>query len=181
MAEQANTYGSFDAVIHNAGVLGSADMFEVNVVAPYLLTAQLTPPRRSIVLSSSMHRSGSTDLAVLGMRNAGAQPRSYDTSKLLVTAFAMALARRRPDEMWHAVDPGWVPTRMGGPAASDNLADGHRTQEWLATTDEDAIRPRTGGYWHHRRTQRPHPATLDEQFQTELLARLASLTAVELA
>ena len=42
-----------------------------------------------------------------------------------------------------------VPTRMGGPGASDDFDEGHRTQEWLATADETAINPRSGGYWYH--------------------------------
>lgn len=180
VAEQANAFGRFDAVVHNAGVLGSPDVYAVNVVAPYLMTALMTPPGRSIVLSSSMHRGGEADLGVFGAPGAGERPRAYDTSKLMVTAFAMAMAQRRPDQLWHAVDPGWVPTRMGGPGASDDLDEGHRTQEWLATADEDGIRPRTGGYWHHRTTQRPHPATLDERFHAELLARLAEFTGIDL-
>lgn len=143
VAEQANGFGRFDAVIHNAGVLGSPDVYEVNVVAPYLLTALMRPPARSIVLSSSMHRSGKPDPGVLGSPGAGQRPRAYDTTKLLVTVFAMAMAQRRPDQLWHAVDPGWVPTRMGGPGASDDLDEGHRTQEWLATADEIAISPRS--------------------------------------
>jgi hypothetical protein len=31
---------------------------------------------------------------------------------------AFAVAQRRPDVLSHAVDPGWVPTKMGGPGAA---------------------------------------------------------------
>jgi NAD(P)-dependent dehydrogenase (short-subunit alcohol dehydrogenase family) len=127
-----------------------------------------------------MHRGGDADLDVLTAPDAGGRPRAYDTSKLMVTAFAMAMARLRPGTLWHAVDPGWVPTRMGGPSASDDLEEGHRTQAWLAAADEHRVTPRTGGYWHHQRTQRPHTAALDEMFQTELLARLEELTGARL-
>jgi hypothetical protein len=60
-AEQANRIGRFDAVIHNAGALHGPGIFAVNTVAPYLLTALMARPDRSIFLSSSMHarRSGS--------------------------------------------------------------------------------------------------------------------------
>lgn len=180
VAEQVNGHGRFDAVVHNAGVMGPSGVYAVNVVAPYLLTALMAPPRRAIVLSSSMHRTGGTELGVLSSRGAGELSRAYDTSKLMVTAFAMAMAERLSETLWHAVDPGWVPTRMGGPGASDDLEAGHRTQEWLATADDDQIDPRSGGYWHHRRTQRPHPAALDEQYQAGLLAQLAELTGTEL-
>ena len=69
VADQANALGRYDAVIHNAGVgyrearrTETADglslVFAVNVLAPYLLTALMTPPDRLIYLSSGMHRGG---------------------------------------------------------------------------------------------------------------------------
>ena len=39
LADQANALGRFDAVIHNAGVLGGRALLPVNVVAPFVLTA----------------------------------------------------------------------------------------------------------------------------------------------
>lgn len=180
VAEQANAHGRFDVVIHNAGVLTSPEVYAVNVIAPYLLSVLMTPTRRALVLSSSMHLSGEARLDVLTMPGAGMRPRAYDTSKLLATALTLALARRRPEQLWHAVDPGWVPTRMGGPEASDDLAEGHRTQKWLATAAVEEITPRSGGYWHHRQARRPHPAALDADFQTSLLLRLAETTGLTL-
>lgn len=181
LAEQIDGFGRLDAVIHNAGILDGPAVFAVNIVAPYLLTALLTPPKRMIVLSSSMHRSGSPDLDTLDLADAGVRRRPYDDSKLYVTALAMALARLRPDAMAHAVDPGWVPTRMGGRSAPDSLVEGHRTQTWLATAEASAIEPRTGGYWFHRTPRRPHPAAADPRFQEALLERLAAHTGVPLA
>jgi NAD(P)-dependent dehydrogenase (short-subunit alcohol dehydrogenase family) len=78
----------------------------------------------------------------------------------------------------HAVDPGWVPTRMGGAGAPDDLTEGHRTQVWLATHDD--VTPRTGGYWYHRRTQTPHPAARDEEFQARLIRFMEGHTGVPL-
>jgi hypothetical protein len=80
----------------------------------------------------------------------------------------------------NAVDPGWVPTRMGGPGAPDDLQLGHRTQAWLAVSDDPDART-TGGYWHHQQPQRPAAAALDETFQEALLGELAQLTQVQLA
>ncbi|WP_415125038.1 hypothetical protein [Microbacterium sp.] len=71
-----------------------------------------------------------------------------------VLTAATALARRWPDVLAHAVDPGWVPTRMGGRSAPDSLDEGRRTQEWLAAADAEAITPRTGGYWCHLAARR---------------------------
>ena len=75
----------------------------------------------------------------------------------------------------NAVDPGWVPTRMGGPGATDDLALGHDTQVWLATSDDPAANT-TGQYWYHRRTQPPAPAVHDTTFQDALLDKLTGIT-----
>jgi len=40
----------------------------------------------------------------------------------------------------NAVDPGWVPTKMGGAGAPDDLEMGHLTQTWLATSDTGAAK-----------------------------------------
>ena len=173
VARRAAEFGRFDAVIHNAGVI-DGPVTAVNVIAPYILMATLPAPQRSIVLSSGMHLSGSADLD-----RAFAGRGDYSTSKLLVTALAMAVADRTTT-LSHAVDPGWVPTRMGGRGAPDDLEEGHRTQEWLATADASEIRPVTGGYWHHRQTRKPHPATVDPAFQAALIERLADLTGLAL-
>jgi hypothetical protein len=79
----------------------------------------------------------------------------------------------------NAVDPGWVPTRMGGPGAPDDLRLGHLTQEWLATSDDPGART-SGGYWHHQRRLEPHPAVHDRGFQDQLLDGLAGFTGTRL-
>src|SRR6202020_106773 len=69
VAEQVNKLGSFDAVIHNAGIGyrepqriatedGLPHVFAVNTLAPYILTALIHPPKRLVYLSSGLHRSG---------------------------------------------------------------------------------------------------------------------------
>ncbi|WP_206797510.1 SDR family NAD(P)-dependent oxidoreductase [Amycolatopsis sp. MtRt-6] len=173
LAGQADEYGRFDAVIHNAGVLTGPDVLAVNTLAPYILTARLRTPHRLVYLSSSMRRSGSANLQGLTTGRV-----SYEDSKLYVTALAAAIASRCPETASHAVDPGWVPTRMGGPGATDDLRAGHETQVWLATGQD--IEPRTGGYWYHRHTQRPHPAAQDATFQAELIAGLEARTGISL-
>ncbi|GAA1494122.1 SDR family NAD(P)-dependent oxidoreductase [Curtobacterium herbarum] len=160
------------AVIHNAGVISGPDVLPVNVVAPYLLTALLPDVRRHVVLSSGMHRGGSTSLDRIDWGTSTGS--SYSDSKLFVTAFAAVLPRRRPGVVAHAVDPGWVPTKMGGAGAPDDLEAGHHTQDWLAVTDDpDAATP---GYWYHRERATPVAAARDSAFQGALLAALADLT-----
>ena len=190
LAEQVNKLGRMDAVIHNAGVYrqrdrattpeGHSTVLAVNVLAPYMLTALIERPQRLIYLSSSMHRGGEASV-----RDIDWQERRWDTnqaysdSKLFVTALAMAVARQWPKVLSNAVDPGWVPTKMGGAGAPDDLEQGHLTQTWLATSD-DAAAKTTGGYWHHRKLEAPAAKANDKGFQDELVASLAKLTRVTL-
>src|SRR3954451_164009 len=139
VARDVNGLGLMDAVIHNAGVYTGPHVIPVNIIAPYLLTALLAWPQRLIYLSSSEHRGGRADLARIDWTSG-----SYADSKLFVTALAFAVARMWPDVFSNAVDPGWVPTKMGGPGAPDDLRLGHLTQEWLATSDDPAARTSGG-------------------------------------
>ncbi|MBB2920076.1 SDR family NAD(P)-dependent oxidoreductase [Cupriavidus alkaliphilus] len=178
LARQVNAIGRMDAVIHNAAVISGAQLMVINVVAPYLLTALVQRPRRLIYLSSSMHRGARATLA--GMDWSGRTATGgYSESKLFITTLAAAVARLWPDVISNAVDPGWVPTKMGGPDAPDDLRLGHLTQEWLATSDEPAALT-SGGYWYHQQRQRPHPAATDIRFQDALLAELARATGTRL-
>jgi NAD(P)-dependent dehydrogenase (short-subunit alcohol dehydrogenase family) len=177
VAGQVNRLGRMDAVIHNAGVYTGPQVLPVNVVAPYLLTALIDRPRRLVYLSSGMHRGGRPSLT--GIDWSGRRSRSYADSKLFVTTLAVAVARRWAEVVSSAVDPGWVPTRMGGPGAPDDLRLGHLTQEWLATSNDPDART-SGGYWHHQRQTTPHPAVHDRRFQDQLLEDLAGFTATRL-
>jgi NAD(P)-dependent dehydrogenase (short-subunit alcohol dehydrogenase family) len=191
VAEQANQTGPFDAVIHNVGVgyqerhrTATADgvelVFAVNVLAPYVLTALMHRPRRLIYLSSGMHRGGTPaldDPQWTARRWNGAQ--AYSDSKLYDVVLAFAVARRWPDVRSNAIDPGWVPTRMGGPHAPDDLQAGAETQVWLAVSDNPAAAV-TGEYFHHQAKRSPHPASRDPRLQEELIAHCASLSGVTL-
>lgn len=179
VAAQVNELGRMDAVIHNAGIYTGSGVLPVNVVAPYVLTALIHRPTRLIYLSSGMHSGGRASLE--GMDWSGSRPTgSYSDSKLFVTTLAAAVARRWPDVFSNSVAPGWVPTKMGGPNASDDLRLGHLTQEWLATSDTVEART-SGGYWHHQRRVEPHPAAHDSTFQDGLLNELKRATGVSIA
>ena len=178
VAEQVNELGTMDAVIHNAGVYRGAQILPVNVVAPYALTALIDRPARLIYLSSGMHHGGRPRVA--GLDWSGRRPSgSYSDSKLFVTTLMAAVATRWPSTISNAVDPGWVPTRMGGAGAPDDLRLGHVTQEWLATSD-DGDANTSGGYWYHQQRREPHPAVHDPRFQEELLDELRRFTGVRL-
>lgn len=190
IAEQVNEIGRMDAIIHNAGIYlqrergdtseGHASVLAVNTLAPYLLTALIERPNRLVYLSSGMHRGASGSLRDLDwLERRWDASAAYSESKLYVTALAMAVARHWPDVLSHAVDPGWVPTKMGGPNAPDDLTKGHLTQTWLAVSDDAAAKV-SGGYWHHRKSRAPAPEAVDPTFQDQLIAKLAELTGVSL-
>jgi NAD(P)-dependent dehydrogenase (short-subunit alcohol dehydrogenase family) len=192
VAEQANQSGPFDAVIHNVGIgdqarkrIETADgvemVFAVNVLAPYVLTALIQRPRRLVYVSSGMHRGGTPDLDdAQWTRRRWNGSQAYSDSKLYDVALAFAVARRWPDVRSNAIDPGWVPTRMGGLSAPDDLQAGAETQVWLAVSDNPAVAV-TGEYFHHQARRSPHPATHDPRLQEELIAHCASLSGVTLA
>jgi NAD(P)-dependent dehydrogenase (short-subunit alcohol dehydrogenase family) len=190
LADQVNRIGPMDAVIHNAGVYlepsraatpdGHAKTLAVNTLAPYLLTALMDRPARLIYLSSGLHHAGSGPLTDIDWTsrpwNAG---QAYAESKLYLTALALTLTRAWPEVLSNAVDPGWVPTKMGGAAATGDLQMGHQTQTWLAVSHDTAAMV-SGGYWYHRQRQQPAPQAGDPAFQDELMDQLATLTGVTL-
>ncbi len=187
IAKQANELGTFDAVIHNAGVGyresrrietedGLSHVFAINVLAPYLLTVLMNRPERLVYLGSGMHRGGDPDLSDLqwsGRRWNGAQ--AYSDSKLFDVVLAFAVARHWPAIRANAVDPGWVPTKMGGPSAPDDLSLAPLTQAWLAVSN-DAAAQATGGYFYRQRPRAVNSAANSHALQEGLLAACARLT-----
>ena len=191
VADQANALGRYTAVIHNAGigyreprrietVDGLCQVFAINVLAPYLLTSLMTPPDRLVYLSSGMHRRGDPDLSDLqwvSRRWNGSQ--AYSDSKLFDVVLAFAVARRWTTVLSNAVEPGWVPTKMGGPGAPDDIALAPVTQAWLVVSD-DAAAMVSGEYFYHQRPRETHVAARDAAVQEGLLAACAELTGVHL-
>jgi NAD(P)-dependent dehydrogenase (short-subunit alcohol dehydrogenase family) len=192
VAEQVNKLGSFDAVIHNAAVSyqeprriatedGLPHVFAVNTLAPYILTALIKRPKRLVYLSSGLHQNGDDtlqDLTWEQRRWGGTQ--AYSDSKFHDVLLAFAVARRWPGLLSNALEPGWVATRMGGPGAPDDLDQGHRTQVWLAASDDPQARV-TGEYFFHMKLRKPKPATRQAELQEMLLEACKKFSGVELA
>ena len=192
LAAQAQEHGPYDVVIHNAGVGGGQSapvvtedglerIFQVNTLAPYLLTALLPAPARLVYLTSGLEANGKPRLDDLQWQ---ARPwngmQAYSDSKLYDVMLAFAVARLWPQTLSNAVDPGWIRTRMGGPGATDDLPEGSETQVWLATS-EDAAATVTGHYFKRRQSLRAHSQAYDEALQDELLQRCAELTGTPLS
>jgi NAD(P)-dependent dehydrogenase (short-subunit alcohol dehydrogenase family) len=180
VAEHVNRLGRFDAVIHNAGIGyreparietadGVPEVFATNVLAPFVLTVLIERPGRLVYLSSGMHHSAVAhldDLAWTRRRWSGAT--AYAESKLYDVVLAFAVARLWPGVFANALEPGWVPTRMGGPGAPDDMNQAHRTQAWLAVSDDAAARV-TGEYFFHLRRRASNPLARDTKLQDELI------------
>ena len=74
---------------------------------------------------------------------------AYAESKLHDAMLAFAVARRWPDVLSNAVEPGWVATRMGGSGAPRSVQEGADTAVWLATLPDDG--PTDGFYYDRQR------------------------------
>lgn len=192
VAGQASATGSFDAVIHNVGLGynaphrlstddGLALTFAVNVLAPYVISALIPRPRRSIYLSSILHRDGR-----FGLEDPqwASRPwdgnQAYSDSKLFDLMLAFGIARTWPDVLVNSVEPGWVPTKLGGADATDDLEAGPVTQAWLAVSDDPAAKV-TGQHFFHQKPAQTHPDARSAEKQDALLDYCASLTDLKLA
>jgi NAD(P)-dependent dehydrogenase (short-subunit alcohol dehydrogenase family) len=192
VAEQVNRMGAMDAVIHNAGVgyreprrIATADglphVFAVNTLAPYILTALIQKPKRLVYLSSGLHKGGDASLKDLEWKQRDWQgQQAYSDSKLHDVLLAFAVARRWPDVFSNALEPGWVATKMGGAGAPDDLDAAHRTQVWLAASDDPKAAV-TGKYFYHMQLREPNPVTHNQKLQDRLVSECERLSGVKLA
>jgi NAD(P)-dependent dehydrogenase (short-subunit alcohol dehydrogenase family) len=93
---------------------------------------------------------------------------SYAETKFQDVLLAFAVARLFPAVQSNSLEPGWVPTKMGGAGAPDDIDKAHRTQVWLATSDEPGAIV-SGRYFFHQKLRAPDPNTKDVERQSLLL------------
>jgi NAD(P)-dependent dehydrogenase (short-subunit alcohol dehydrogenase family) len=191
LANQVNALGVFDAVIHNAGLgyrepsrnpteEGLPSVFAVNTLAPYILTALIQRPKRLVYVSSGLHQSGDASLDDLAWEKRKWQPQqAYSDTKLHDVLLSFAVARLWKNVLSNSLEPGWVATKMGGPSATDNLDEGHRTQVWLAVSDDPKAQV-TGEYFFHMRLRKPSAVTHDTELQEKLLKACEGFSGVAL-
>lgn len=176
LATEVNVLGTFDTVIHNAGVYQAPRevIVQVNTLAPYILTCLIQPPKRLIYLSSGLHTGGHAKLSELEHDWTKV---TYSDSKLHDLLLTKAVSRLWPNVYANAVDPGWVPTRMGGTGATGNLEKGYQTQAWLAVSDlQEALV--SGGYFYHKKQKAHNPEADDRAIQDAFLKVCERVTGV---
>jgi NAD(P)-dependent dehydrogenase (short-subunit alcohol dehydrogenase family) len=176
LASKVNALGMFDAVIHNAGVYSASaeEIFTVNTLAPYILTCLIQRPKRLIYLSSDMHLQGRSKLESFKTETSRI---TYSDSKLHVLMLCMAVARKWPQVYANALDPGWVPTKMGGQGAPDDLQKGYETQVWLAVSNDQKAKV-SGRYYYHQKESRHNPEADDALLQERFLSLCKEITGI---
>lgn len=174
LAHEVNQLGQFDAVIHNAGVYNASEreILAVNTLAPYILTCLIQKPKRLVYLSSGMHLGGTSDLTIIKKGKV-----NYSDSKFHDLLLAKTVARKWFGVFSNAVDPGWVPTKMGGAGAPDNLQKGYETQVWLAVDEKAKI---SGKYFFHQKEAKYQEVTDSESLQDEFLKICSDITGLDL-
>ncbi|KAI1300590.1 short chain dehydrogenase [Xylaria venustula] len=184
-----------DCIFHNAGLYlgtyraqaeGYPAVFAVNVLAPYLLTCLVPLPKRLVYASSDNHWRGSTNLDDFGWRERHKAGRfsdsgAYSDTKLYNTMFGYVFARRFASKgvTAHSVDPGWVPTKMGGAGASGDITESERLYVMLAEGSGEA-EGKNGCFWENgkRGPTRSKEDAYDEEAQDALLKKLEEITGV---
>lgn len=190
VAAQVTKLGQFDAVIHNAAVGyreghrvtadGLPHVFAINTLSVYILTALIERPKRIVYLSSGMHHHAGANLDdILWQKRRWNGSQAYAESKLHDTMLAFAIARLWPDVLSNALEPGWVPTKMGGPGAPDDMNQAHLTQAWLASGDDPKANV-TGKYFYHLKRMDPNPQANDVELQDRLIASCFEISGVSL-
>lgn len=175
IAKQVNELGTMDVVIENAGVYSGDSHLtaRVNIEAPYMLTALINKPKRIIYVASGMHKGAQLDINNLE------ENLSYSASKLALMLLNEYVASIWPDVSVNAVDPGWVPTRMGGVDANDDLKGGYSSQIWLATSkDKQALV--SGNCYYHLTLEDYDKRADNQELQNKLIEKLQELTGIML-
>jgi NAD(P)-dependent dehydrogenase (short-subunit alcohol dehydrogenase family) len=190
VAQRVSQLGRFDAVIHNAAVGyreshiltkdGLPHVFAINTLSAYILTALIESPKRLVFLSSGMHHHVDANLEdILWRKRRWDGSTAYAESKLHDAMLAFAVARYWPDVSSNSLEPGWVPTRMGGPGAPDDMEQAHLTQAWLAAGDDPKSQV-SGKYFYHMGRMEPNPQAHDPALQDRLIAICAEISGVTL-
>jgi NAD(P)-dependent dehydrogenase (short-subunit alcohol dehydrogenase family) len=165
-------------LINNAGIYlqerrttndGSEATFQVNHLAPFLLTELLLPSladgARIVNVSSQVHMSAEIAWDDLMAEKHFSGYGAYAQSKLANVLFTRELARRQDKATVNALHPGVIGTKLlrsgFGGLGGGSLAQGAATPVYLATSEE--VAGVTGKYFVNCREARPSPQALDDE------------------
>eukprot|EP00741_Cyanophora_paradoxa_P021914 tig00021428_g21153.t1 len=181
-----------DVLDNNAGVFaeqyvktvdGNELTFQVNVLAPYLLTAELLDlikmgSRPRIINVASISQSSSIDFDNLNAEKGFNSHSTYSLSKLcdVLLTYSMVRALKGTGVTVNTLDPGTVNTKMlfagWGPCGIE--VNDANDQHWLATSP--SLEGVTGKYYVGRRETPSAKVSYDETVQDRLWAVLEDLT-----
>jgi len=141
----AHTGGYLSGLVNNAGVFLDGrdagpesitaeavhELLAVNAVGPLLVTCALLPLLRAAGGAAVVNVTADD----ADPSTADGEATGYRMSKaaLNVMTVNLAVALRSQDVVVNAVDPGWIPTDMGGPDAPDDTMAAARLVAWAAT------------------------------------------------
>lgn len=190
LAADANKAGPFDAVVHNAGLGlstsgektadGVAQIFAVNSMAPFVLTALMDKPKRLLYVSSGLHQGGDASLEDVGWNNRQFVPsQAYNDTKMHNVLLAKAVAKRWPDVQSSALDPGWVKTKLGGSSAPGSL-DPPAKMIAAYAAGHSVAGDKSGVYLNPGGVGGPHDATEKAEKQDRLLKIYEEISGVSL-
>lgn len=127
VAAAANKWGSLDVLINNAGMYAKSDTakdmlesFQVNTIAPYLMTKELLPILKKSKIPKVVHVT--SKMGSIADNSSGGHY-AYRSSK---TALNMINKSLSCDFEWLTaivIHPGWVKTDMGGQGATLEIKD----------------------------------------------------------
>ena len=165
---------------HRITADGLPHVFAINTLSAYIMTALIVRPKRLVYLSSGMHHHADADLHdILWQERRWNGSQAYAESKLHDAMLAFAVARFWPDVLSNALEPGWVPTKMGGPGAPDDMNQAHLTQAWLAAGFDPKTNV-TGKYFYHLKQMDPNPQAKNLVLQDGLIAICTEISGVTL-
>lgn len=157
-------------------------MFAVNTLAPYILTCLINPPaKRLVFVSSGLHRTGDASCKDITWAQRGERAftdsQGYADSKMQNILLAGAFAQRWPTVQSNSLDPGWVPTKMGGSSATGDINAAVETYVLLAE-GTGAAKGVSGKYWFTSQVRPAKEGAEDPVAQQKLLKQLEELTGV---
>lgn len=180
-----------DVLINNAGIFKTSNpiaangidaRFMVNTVSPYLLSRMIlsAQPSGSRIINVSSAAQAPVDLdALSGKAQIQDAFAAYAQSKLAITLWTRVLAKRFPDRLFIAVNPGSLlgskMVKEGFGMAGGDLRIGAEILERAALSNE--FLTHNGGYYDNdsKAFAHPHPDAMDDQKSAQLMAILDAL------